>query len=159
MSVEDILDRAGVQTYRDKKRGWNAMRDLTRSGELRRVDRGRYRYVGKPNGASKKQAVMWRFLRMRRMVTADDLIEVSGASRDYVLEWLRNLVRQEVVRRRGDGAFMLTQEIPEAEPPMDEAKAEKLRALRARKKAVGSALREIGEAFGKLADLVESEVE
>lgn len=161
MSVDDLLDAARVQTYEEKKRAWNTLRDLVRSGELERVDRGRYRLVKRADMAPKKQAVMWRFLKMRRVVTVDDLVEVSAASRDYVREWLRGLARKDVVRRREDGAFVLTQEMPAAEPPKNDAKAEKLRELRRERKArVMEALDRIHASVcdlcGTLEDLVAS---
>lgn len=144
MSVEDILERAMVRTYQEKKRSWNTLRDLVRSGDLERVGRGRYRCLEKRSSTPKKQQVMWRFLKMRRVVTVDDLVVASGSSADYAREWLRGLVRRDVVRKRADGAFVLAQEPPAVEPPKDDAKAERLRELRRRRKAL------VLEALGRL---------
>lgn len=134
LGTDEIFERAMIQTYADKKRAWSSLRDMVRAGEVERVDRGKYRYLGKKSTAPKKQTVMWRFLRMRRVVTVDDLVVASASSAEYVREWLRGLARKDIVKKREDGAYVLTTDVAAAEPPRDEDKAEKLRELRRRQK-------------------------
>lgn len=134
MSTEAIFELAMIQTHQDKKRGWSALRDLYRAGELERVGRGEYRSRARSDAAPKKQTVMWRFLKMRRVVTVDDLVVAGEASQAYAREWLRGLVRKEIVKKREDGAYVLIQDLPAPEPPRDDAKAEALRELRRRRR-------------------------
>ncbi len=157
--VCDLGDTVGIRTGLEKKGISTVLRDMLRRGEVVRVqgEPGRYEYVGRCQKPTKKR-VMWDYMRMRKKsgspVTIEELQQMSGASAEYVREWLRSLLRLGVVRDLGNGRFQLLED-PVAMPESDE-KAAKLRELRERKKRVESALREIGQEFEKLAGLVES---
>ena len=112
------------------------MSELTQAGRLRRVDKGTYEPPEGPRTPD-KQECMWRILRMRRTLTADDLQEMAGVSRDYALEWLRLCVKQglaEKTQRPNEQAHWRLVAAVEAEQPVNSEKAEKLRALRRRRK-------------------------
>ena len=118
------------------KRLCNTMSELTQAGRLRRVDKGTYEPPEGPRTPD-KQECMWRILRMRRTLTADDLQEMAGVSRDYALEWLRLCVKQglaEKTQRPNEPAHWRLVAAAEAEQPVNSEKAEKLRALRRRRK-------------------------
>ena len=118
------------------KRLCNTMSELTQAGRLRRVDKGTYEPPEGPRTPD-KQECMWRILRMRRTLTADDLQEMAGVSRDYALEWLRLCVKQglaEKTQRPNEPAHWRLVAAVEAEAPVNSEKAEKLRALRRRRK-------------------------
>jgi len=140
-TIDDLCHAAGLQTYENKRRVRLTLRDLTRSGEFKRVEPGVYLYVGKSTQKPQKQAVMLELLKMRRTVTVEDLQELAGVSADYAKEWLQLLVRREVVRAQQNGKYTLIKDT--VEMPVNEEKAERLRELRSRKKAF--ALKELGK--------------
>jgi transposase len=139
-----IRMQAGDRT--SHKRVLNILSDLLRQGRLSRVRQGVY---GPPTGApppAQLAEVMWRILRMRRRVTVEDLVEMAGASRKYAMEWLRMLVKREVVVKHqltgGKAFWQLVND--QLEPPANTDKAASLRALRRKRKT--NALKMIEEA-------------
>ncbi len=142
-SAKDLGDRAGVQTYAEQRRIHWMLRDLKRTGELESVERGRYRLGAdsRKKAVPQKQEVMWRVLRGKRRVTAEDLMEFAAVSANYAKQWLRMLVKRGVVRDLGQGKYQLVKD--SIESPADVEKAEKLRELRARKKAEALAALEV----------------
>lgn len=133
-SPAELALEMDIANPKTKKRLSTTIRDLLRAGEIRRIKEGAYLWVGK-GGQNEKRQIMWRLLRMRRTVSVDDLMELAGVAREYALEWLRMLVRQEVVKKTGSedkSKYRLINEA--AEMPDDERKAAKLRRLRRKQK-------------------------
>ncbi len=123
-----------VQTMAARKLVGSTVLDFCKIGEMRRVSRAVYEYLGK-EGPVQKQQIMWRYLRSGRTfggVTVADLMEVAGAAQNYVLEWLKILARQGIVKEAGDKWQLLADPV---EMPVLDAKAERLRAIRAKKRA------------------------
>jgi len=146
---QDLGDRLGIQTRKDMRRVDDAVRALVKSGDLTKNSpqgNGVYRWTGQAAKPS-KQEVMWRYLRARRAVTAEELQEVAEASANYVQEWLRLLDSQKVGRWEGD-VFRLVKD-PGPEPPRNESKAEYLRRRREQKK---QALAKLDAAFVAVAE-------
>lgn len=146
-----VLDLVGKE---DKKPMYRALRDFVRAGEVERVSSGVYRYLGNRADRTKPQLreVMWRILRARKAVTLDDLQELAGASRAYASEWIRMLERQEVVVKQFSGGdkFRWVLMADSLDAPTDDAKREKLRQIRERKK---EALKKIDEAVLLVLDI------
>ncbi len=140
ISRQDLGDRLGIQTRKDMRRVDTAAKALVKSGDLEHAGRGLYRYIGQPPAPS-KQEVMWRFLRARRLVTAEDLQDVARATADYVREWLRLLLKQKLVRQEGNN-YRLIQD-PGPEPPRNESKIAYLKSRREQQKKVLAALDEV----------------
>jgi hypothetical protein len=105
------------------------MRDLLRSGEAARISEGEYRWAARKEPVQLRQK-MWSILRARRVVSVEDLMELTGASRGYARQWTTMLEGHEVVRRLEDGRVQLVSD-PVA-MPTDATKAEKLKAIRVR---------------------------
>jgi hypothetical protein len=105
------------------------MRDLLRSGEAARISEGEYRWAARKEPVQLRQK-MWSILRARRVVSVEDLMELTGASRGYARQWTTMLEGHEVVRRLEDGRVQLVSD-PVA-MPTDGTKAEKLKAIRVR---------------------------
>jgi hypothetical protein len=108
--------------------------DFCRRGEMRRLKSGIYLYTGRKKSAQKQQ-IMWRYLCSGRSfggVTVDELQEVAEACEGYVREWLGSLVALGVLKGI-KGRWRLTVD-PTEMPPENEAKAERLRGVRAKKK-------------------------
>jgi hypothetical protein len=125
--------------------------DLIQAGEITRVEPGVHQWANKPRPAQLRE-VMWRLIRARKVVSVDDLMELSGAGEEYVKEYLRMLVKRGIVRKvqgsglkpvQGSGKYQLVKDEGIAAPE-DRGKAEKLRAIR-RKKA--EALEALDNAF------------
>jgi hypothetical protein len=133
-TVKDLGDRVGIQTFADNKRLHWMLKDLRKRGELINTGRGIYRRALRKDKESPphKNEVMWRFLRMNRTVTVEDLREVAGVTANYAREWIRLLMKREIVRAIGTGKYQLVKD--SLENPKDVEKAERLRALRGRQK-------------------------
>jgi len=129
------------------------MRDLLRSGEAARISEGEYRWAARKEPVQLRQK-MWSILRARRVVSIEDLMELTGASRNYARSWTTMLEGHELVRRLEDGRVQLVND--PVVMPDDATKAGKLRAIRLRKafdslcqsmEVVAKAVKELGEAM------------
>lgn len=120
VSRQDLGDRLGIQTRKDMRKVDDAVKALLKSGDLERQEPGLFRFTGQPLKPG-KQAVMWRYLRARRAVSAEELREVAEASPDYVREWLRLLQKLKLVRREGENYRLVQDSGPE--PPRNESRA------------------------------------
>lgn len=105
------------------------MRDLLRSQEAARVTDGVYRWAGRKEPVQLRQK-MWSILRARRVVSVEDLMELTGASQPYAKQWARMLEGHELVRRLADGRIQLVND--PVVMPDDVTKAQKLKAIRVR---------------------------
>jgi len=147
-TCEAISIKARLMERSDDKRMLCALRDMVRAGELVKVSPGVYALDQKKNTAPELRQVMWRILRMRRQVTADDLVEMAGASPAYAAEWLRTLAKHGVVRLSGDNSYRLLQDLVEMPELTDNA--DKLQHLRQKKKqAALAALDQAGKAIAQ----------
>ena len=149
-TVDDLADRMGTKTYKEKDPIRNTLRDFRRRGEVVRVAPGVYNYRGKQGGKPEIQEVMWRTLRSMRTVTIEDLQMMAGAEEDYAREWLGFLIRRGNVRKSDNGTYRLIKD--PVEMPRNDEKAEKLRRLRAKLKAAKEA---VDEAFNELSEVEE----
>jgi hypothetical protein len=128
---------------KEKQVLYRALRDFIKSGEVEKISRGVYKYTGKTSEPQLRQ-IMWRALRARRTVTVDDIVELSGASREYTKNWLRMLVSREIVRRTRAGNDWKYQLINDPViMPKDELKAKKAATIRAEKKKALDAINRI----------------
>jgi len=125
--VADLERVVCVQTYDERRKLRKATEELVRRKEFQRVARGLYRYTGK-DAKPQKQQVMWRFLRMNRSVTLEDVRVVLGVPEKYAQEWFSNLVKLGIVRVEAGGSFRLVKD--SLDMPVNEEKAERLRRLR-----------------------------
>jgi hypothetical protein len=153
----DMAEKLGIQTYAEKNRAYDAIRNLVKAKEIQRVSRGVYSYSGKPGQQISKQKIMWNYFRMRMKcgasVTTEELQATAGVSRRYANEWLAFLVESGFVKDHGNGRFQLLKD--PVEMPVDESKAERLRNLRtSRREEVIAILDEIRSAFSRLEDVV-----
>jgi hypothetical protein len=142
-ALGDALDLVGKQ---DKLPMYNAIRDLTRTGEVERAADGAIVYRGISNGPEIRDA-MWSVIRMRRTVSVYDLQELAGASKNYALEFLRLLARRgavEVVKRPDNSTVYRLVADTGRETPQNSEKADQLRQLRAAKKEALKILDTIG---------------
>jgi len=121
------------------------MRDLLRSQEAARVTDGVYRWAGRKEPVQLRQK-MWSILRARRVVSIEDLMELTGSSRKYAQQWSRMLEGHELVRRLEDGRIQLVND--PVVMPDDATKAQKLKAIRIRKalESMRQSMKELEEA-------------
>lgn len=106
------------------------LRHLCRTGEAHRVASRTYQWAARKEPVQLRQK-MWSILRSRRVVSLDDLMELTGATRAYARQWATMLEGHGVVRRLDDGRVQLVHD--PVVMPEDEAKAARLRDLRVRK--------------------------
>lgn len=137
ISISEISDRLGIALPKTKKRLYTTIRDLLRAGEIERRREGVYAWKEKARKPERRE-VMWRLLRARIIVTVEDLQEMAGVSREYAEEWLRMLVKKEIVRKTGKIYRLLSAPV---EMPENTEKAGQLRDLRKRMAEAAAMLR------------------
>ncbi len=150
-----------VKTHKEHKAMISTLSDLFRSGRVVRIRHGVYRGpAAKP--VPEKREVMWRILRMRKVVTIADLQAFGNVSEAYARQWLCMLVRRKIVipQKTHPRSWRLIKH-DLVEMPCDTAKAEKLRKLRAeKKKIIEKRLNNIAQTVDEIRhDLAEMEVE
>ena len=118
--TREIAEKLDLVFDSDKQPLYQALRDFASTGEIEKIRQGVWVYKGRKNPAQ-FQEIMWRFLRARKKVTIDDLIEISGAEKRYVKEWLQMLVRREIVRKYKNGNYLMIKD--PVEMPRNEKKA------------------------------------
>lgn len=143
IKLDMVVDKEKQVLYR-------ALRDFVKSGEVTQIRRGVCVY-NSGNKPPQLQEIMWRYLRARKTVTIDDLVEISGASREYASEWVYMLARREIVEKIRLGRARKYRLISDpVVMPKDSARADRLMELRKQKKkealaalvAVDTAVRE-----------------
>ena len=130
----ELSDAAGLTDYKQRDVMRRTITDMLTRGEMKRIDHGVYAYVGRTAAQPQKQPIMWHYLRSSKSfggVTLEELQEVARADVTYVREWLNLLVRHEMVRQTGE-KYQLTSD--PVEMPQNDEKAERLRAIREKKK-------------------------
>lgn len=133
VTVDAICQETGIVLNKTKNKVFGTLRDFRRSGEVERVSRGVYRWVGGGRKKPEIREAMWKLLRARRVVTIADLQELAGASRTYAEEWLGTLHKHGVVRRIRPGRYQLIKDRV-AMPDLTDNRL-KLRENRAKQKA------------------------
>lgn len=142
----DLADLLGIQDYRTKRLlGSGPVCELVRSGEMERVSRGRYRYLGKDERPT-CQEVMWRLLQNLKRLSVEDLALMTGAGLGHVRNWLALLEKRGLARREGNKYVLIDES---AEMPRNEAKAAYLRRRYEQKK---KALAKLDAALGAVAE-------
>lgn len=135
VATADIAIALDMVFNNEKQVLYRTLRVFLKRGEIEKKQSGVYRYIGKTEKPQLQQ-IMWRVLRARKTITVDDLIEIAGASREYIKEFLRMLVKREILRRIRVGARFKYQLINDpVVMPEDTDNAKKLRKLRNKKKA------------------------
>jgi hypothetical protein len=136
VTVDMLQTACAISTRKEQERLYDTIGDFCKRGELHRVKKGVYLYAGKQT-VSQKQQVMWRYLRSSKSfggVKLAELQEVAGASTEYAGEWLEALVARGVAKKiQGSPTRWQLLHDP-VEMPQNEAKAERLRAIRAKKR-------------------------
>jgi hypothetical protein len=130
-SSNQLVERLGMAQCEKRAALHLVFLDMRRRGELQNVGGGIYRYLG-AESPTQKQEVMWQLLRFKKMLTVEDLQELSGACRKYCEEFLCHLVGSGVLKRYDNGDHKLLKD-SEDMPPFRE-KAERLRLLRSKKR-------------------------
>ena len=140
VALEDFL---GVKSEKDQKRLQIAVQDLVKAGELQRPARGRLRYVPPPPPAlPSKQQIMWKFLRLSRQATKEQLRAVAAASERTVKDFCAAAVRQRLAEILPDGSLRLLNDAgPEC--PFDTVRADRAKAWREKQRQALVALDDI----------------
>lgn len=141
-SPADIADAINLQTFRDRRRIKNMLRDFLRRGEMERIAPGRYRYNGKAAPRTKMD-IIWHLIRSHRRFTAAELERLSGAKRNTVREYLRCLQALGYLAKRNQEIWALVDD-PGPETPANTAKCEKLKRIRRQKANGGKSKAEEG---------------
>jgi len=126
----ELADAMKVRTYGERARVRDYVRDFMKRGELKRVDRGRYRYVAGSRRVTIRQR-LWNVV--RRMpsphFTLDDLEQLTEVNRETIKEFCGWLVRERYAVRVKRGHFRRVKSF-EIDAPPDRKKIERLRGIR-----------------------------
>lgn len=151
----DLATALDMVFNNEKQTLYRTLRAFHKRGEIEKKRRGVYKYIGKTSKPQLQQ-IMWRALRARKTIEIDDLIEIAGASRAYIKEFLRMLVKREIVRLIRIGKKYKYQIINDPViMPEDTDNAKKLRKLRQQKKAEAlAALKEAESSIKKAKEII-----
>jgi len=98
--LREVYRRMGAESREDRKKVDVALHQLRRQGEVETIEPGCYRATGR--GSAERPAPLlekcWQAMRNLRRFTRADIVEVTGASWDYVRHYLRSLRWQDYVR-------------------------------------------------------------
>lgn len=152
VNTTQLANALFIQTRKDNKRMLNTLSDLRKRGAVIRVSQGVYGIGHKKEQADKRE-IMWRTLRMRKVVTIADLQEFADVSADYAKQWLRMLLNREIVMRidapnNAPSSWRLVKDLPEM--PVDTEKAARLRKIRKNKK------RQLLKKLGSISEEIEA---
>jgi hypothetical protein len=128
-----------------------AITDLRRDGSIVSIKPGRYRFVPLrmvANAEPTIQEKMWRVVRAMRVFSVDDLVQMAGAKRSYASEFLQALVRTGYLDRSRAKPAIYRVMKDSAQLPRNDAKAEKLKEIRQRRKT------ELGKMKAEMIDSV-----
>ena len=126
-----MIAMLGIKTKAEKQSLYNALVDLRKSGEIIRIKKGEYKWLGKKADPQLRE-IMWHILRARKNITIEDMQELSGAAELYVREWLRMLCARGIVKKTGSGKYSMIKD--PVIMPGDDKKADRLRKMRKQKK-------------------------
>lgn len=146
-----LADQAGVQSYLERAKIHDAIRDFVRRGEFVRVGRGLYRYVVQKKPPTIRQR-LWDVIRRfpNPSYCLDDLEQLTGVNRLTVRDFTEWLVREGYAERVRRGEFRRVKKMG-IEAPRAEYKA--------RKAGRTKILEEKLEAVEGLAAWIRSEIE
>lgn len=153
VTVRDVGEALGVQTYEAERRVRGAVDDLVRCGELERREGG-LRAAPRSPAAPDKKEVMFRYLRIRGKATVLELAEIAGTSVEYAGQYLRLLAKRGLAQLETPGKCPQGERLYRftgrgQEPPVDEDKNQYLRLRRQRLK---EALGKLDAAFAAVAE-------
>ena len=128
--ARDLADAMKVQTYGERGRVRDYVRDFMKRGEFKRIDRGLYRYVPGMRRVTIRQR-LWNVV--RRMpgprFSLDDLEQLTEVNRATIKEFCGWLVRERYAVRVKQGHFRRVKPF-EIDAPADRKKIERLRRIR-----------------------------
>ena len=150
VKISVLAEALDMISNKDKRPLYRCLSDLRDAGEVERVSPGVVVYRGKAGAGPDIRSAMWSVIRMRKMVTVADLVELANASESYAKEFLALLVRRGCVERIGrigqSPTYRLINDLgPQA--PADTAKADRLHHIREAKKKAIAQLDEAGQAL------------
>ncbi|MBW1778797.1 MAG: hypothetical protein JRJ54_14610 [Deltaproteobacteria bacterium] len=130
LSTFSVLDLYDLCHPDPEKAVRDTLIDFKKAGEVRRIEKGVYTYVGR---AEKRHFtdVIWHLVRSYRAFTTDDIERLSGARRYTVLEYLRFLGSAGILEKTGRGNWRLVKD-PGPATPENMRKREKLSRVRAK---------------------------
>jgi hypothetical protein len=152
-TIDEIGLELDLISHSERKLLYVTVSDMRRRGEVEIVKEAQkqgtvirtFRLVTPRDDRSfQKQEIIWRLIRSRKKGPVNDLVELSGAKRSYVDEYLALLKKRGIIRIQTrfwedstpERIFVLVKD-PVIMPENDE-KAERLRAIRAHKKALNA---------------------
>ncbi|MCP4111697.1 MAG: hypothetical protein GY749_40270 [Desulfobacteraceae bacterium] len=124
VSASEIADALDLVTKKDKEPMWVAIKLLRNKGVLKQVERGRYEIRDRKWKKITKKEKMWKLVRSRKVVTAEDLQELAGTSYQYAYDWLKAMVRLGAVKREKNRYTLVVNTVKQ---PVDEKQRESSR--------------------------------
>jgi hypothetical protein len=97
VGYDELLEILELKAHADKRPFYRAMTDMVKAGEVKRLGVGIVQYIGKTSAPDVRDR-MWSVLRMRKSASVEDLMELTGADRKYVHDFMRVLIRRECVK-------------------------------------------------------------
>jgi hypothetical protein len=101
--VNAVTERLGLAST-DRRRVRAALGDLVKGGRAEKMGGGSWRPLRREPGQPEKKQIMWDYLRARRRVSKEELMQAADASEHTVKDWLQAYIRLGlVVNEAGPG--------------------------------------------------------
>ena len=103
-TYEDINNSIRLRVKNKNEKVRNSIRALRRTGEVKSIRRGLYQFcqIQKPLSLMEK---MWRAMRIKEFFTCYDICKLTGASTNYVKQYVRYLKRKGFVSSAEDAGI------------------------------------------------------
>lgn len=137
VALVDVARELVLTSEREKSCMRTAVRAMVAAGEIKRIKVGVIAMTGVKRNKSEIKEAMWTVIRMRKMVTLSDLMELAQASEGYAKEYLGMLQKNGVVERiKQPGKRVVFRLVADSGPgaPADDEKTERQRVFRQRQK-------------------------
>ena len=103
-SNKDLSDAVGVRSYQERGAVRKRVSAFLTRGEIERIDRGVYRYVGRKERVTLQQRI-WDIARRMAQFTLDDLEQITGANRATIKKFCSLMVKEGYAGRIKQGHF------------------------------------------------------
>jgi len=136
VSNSELAVALDLVSDKGKRDMYRALIDMRKRGEIIRVKPGLHAWIGKSKADNELRRKIWRVIRARRTVAISDLVELTGASVEYVKDYIQMLSRREIVKplkAKGNWKYQLIND--PVIMPEDTDNANKMRKYRQQKKA------------------------
>ena len=125
----------------------SVLKAMVKTGEITRVARGKYQYVGEKTGSTTMQQKAWKIIRARKKVTIEDIIELAGMTKNYAQDWLNTLKANGIVKKASKQYILIKDTVS---MPINAHHAQYMKKYNKNKKAINTELDNIEKSIKQI---------